>query len=128
MIHCLNNCGTMQQTQYEGVIIDVCPTCKGVWLDPGELTTIVETREHTWSAETIERVLELTGGVGIPNKELNRSLRCPKCNEDLAPVNYQGTSGVIVNTCQANHGVWLDAGELAKVQIYLENWQKKTRR
>jgi uncharacterized protein len=28
----------------DGVEVDVCPSCKGVWLDAGELGTIVESR------------------------------------------------------------------------------------
>lgn len=26
----------------ENVLIDICPTCKGIWLDRGELETIVK--------------------------------------------------------------------------------------
>ena len=30
----------MQKEHHEGVVIDRCPTCRGVWLDPEELKTI----------------------------------------------------------------------------------------
>lgn len=31
----------MTKLNKEGVVIDVCPTCKGVWLDRGELEKII---------------------------------------------------------------------------------------
>lgn len=37
------NCQTvMREREKESVIIDVCPNCKGMWLDHGELEKIVE--------------------------------------------------------------------------------------
>jgi Zn-finger nucleic acid-binding protein len=123
MIDCINGCGQMSQLAYEGVDIDICKTCAGVWLDFGELTTIVETKERTWPESIVNKVLSSTGALGISAEERNRILRCPKCNAVLPPTNYQGNSGIIVNACQKDHGLWLDSGELAKIQIYMEKWQ-----
>lgn len=37
------NCKTpMAITSYEGISVDTCNTCKGVWLDRGELEKIKE--------------------------------------------------------------------------------------
>ncbi|WP_135501915.1 zf-TFIIB domain-containing protein [Roseovarius aestuariivivens] len=33
---------TLQMTERAGVEIDYCPTCRGVWLDRGELDKIIE--------------------------------------------------------------------------------------
>jgi Zn-finger nucleic acid-binding protein len=126
MTDCINGCGHMSQLTYEGVEIDICKSCAGVWLDFGELTTIVETKERTWPESIINKVLSSTGTPGVSFGEQNRNLLCPKCNAVLAPTNYQGNSGVIVNACQNDHGLWLDAGELAKIQIYMERWQDIT--
>jgi Zn-finger nucleic acid-binding protein len=123
MTECINGCGHMSQLIYEGVEIDICKSCAGVWLDFGELTTIIETKERTWSEGIINKVLSSTGAPGVSFEEQNRKLLCPKCRAVLPPANYQGNSGVIVNACQNDHGLWLDAGELAKIQIYMERWQ-----
>lgn len=32
----------MREVEKEGVMIDICPSCKGVWLDRGELEKILE--------------------------------------------------------------------------------------
>ena len=36
-------------SQREGIEIDYCPECRGVWLDRGELDKIIE-RSATWSS------------------------------------------------------------------------------
>jgi Zn-finger nucleic acid-binding protein len=33
---------TLQMTERQGIEIDYCPTCRGVWLDRGELDKIIE--------------------------------------------------------------------------------------
>lgn len=32
----------MREVQKEGIMIDICPSCKGVWLDRGELDKLME--------------------------------------------------------------------------------------
>ena len=32
----------LQMTERQGIEIDYCPTCRGVWLDRGELDKIIE--------------------------------------------------------------------------------------
>ena len=32
----------MREFEKEGVMIDICPSCKGVWLDRGELEKLLE--------------------------------------------------------------------------------------
>ncbi len=122
MIECVNGCGIMNQTLYEGVEIDFCKKCAGVWLDFGELTTIIERKEKKWPQDVITKILSTTGKAGMPLSEKSRNLTCNKCKNPLAPVNYQNHSGIIVNTCLNGHGLWLDAGELDKIQIYMEKW------
>lgn len=119
------NCNTnMNQIMYEGVEIDICGGCSGVWLDSGELTSIVKTKEKTWPIEVVKKMLDSTGEKGISRHEANREILCPKCNSDLPPANYQYNSGIIVNTCPKNHGVWLDSEEIDKIQIYMEKWDE----
>jgi len=41
---------TLVQETYEGVTIDRCPHCAGVWLDAGELETIQENQADDFVA------------------------------------------------------------------------------
>lgn len=33
---------TMTETARDGVLVDVCPECRGIWLDRGELDKLLE--------------------------------------------------------------------------------------
>jgi uncharacterized protein len=53
----------MQNVNRAGVELDMCPTCRGVWLDRGELEKILETGrqnvgEERKARETFEREVE----------------------------------------------------------------------
>jgi uncharacterized protein len=41
LLTCPNDGGGMQEVSRNGVLIDVCPTCRGVWLDRGELEKLL---------------------------------------------------------------------------------------
>ncbi len=42
LLMCPNCNGSMQQVNRDEVQIDMCPTCRGVWLDRGELEKLLE--------------------------------------------------------------------------------------
>jgi Zn-finger nucleic acid-binding protein len=41
-MNCPNDGTTLQMTDRQGIEIDYCPQCRGVWLDRGELDKIIE--------------------------------------------------------------------------------------
>ena len=45
-MHCPNDGATLLLTSRRDVEIDYCPTCRGVWLDRGELDKLIERDEH----------------------------------------------------------------------------------
>ena len=42
LLMCPNDNAAMQTLERGGVQFDMCPTCRGVWLDRGELDKIIE--------------------------------------------------------------------------------------
>ncbi|MEW6633320.1 MAG: zf-TFIIB domain-containing protein [Pseudomonadota bacterium] len=47
LLLCPNDNGSMQTVQRSGVEFDICPTCRGVWLDRGELEKLLAVaRQH----------------------------------------------------------------------------------
>lgn len=46
-IKCPKCDGTLLETDFENVKIDVCDKCTGVWLDAGELTQVVDKEGET---------------------------------------------------------------------------------
>ena len=56
-MHC-PKCGQKLSLEKCGLVeIDVCPSCKGVWLDAGELATIVESKGQGSFFHTCLRIL-----------------------------------------------------------------------
>ena len=40
--------GTLHETNFANIKIDVCDKCHGVWLDAGELAQVVNKDEESW--------------------------------------------------------------------------------
>ena len=107
---------------YEGIEIDRCSECNGTWLDEDELPKILESREEKFDKKLIEETFTLAFA-GVPQEE-NRSIeRCPKCAKTMKAINYNYSSGIIIDRCPDDHGVWLDANELSSIQAYFEKNQ-----
>lgn len=45
---------TLQRSERQGIEIDYCPRCRGVWLDRGELDKIIELAGEEMAAMTTE--------------------------------------------------------------------------
>ncbi len=40
--------GNLKERNFEGVLIDTCDKCSGVWLDPGEFGQLVQKEKGGW--------------------------------------------------------------------------------
>ena len=67
-MQCPNDGATLLMSERHGVEIDYCPTCRGVWLDRGELDKIVEraARERDDDDDDDDRVRPGASGTPIP--------------------------------------------------------------
>jgi Zn-finger nucleic acid-binding protein len=83
------------------VEVDFCPSCKGVWLDSGELELLFRNEVDN----TVDNLLHLK----IDLQETKR--RCPICKKKMDKVEFEN-SGIVIDKCKNNHGLWFDKGEL----------------
>ena len=51
-------------------------------------------------------------------------LPCPGCRQDMERYVYAMESGVVIDQCD-DHGVWLDDGELARIESWYEGDDKR---
>lgn len=109
-------------TEYESVEIDQCKVCHGIWLDENEISEIVNNRIVDFAQKDIKTTIKLSFS-GLPKTEQQEARSCPKCDAHLNPINYSTDSGVIIDVCPNDHGVWLDHFELEHIQQYREYWQ-----
>src|SRR5262245_65486668 len=98
--------GDLAPVAYEGVAIDRCPKCRGVWLDEQEMTKIVRVHEVTFAPELVRTTLA-AAKPGVADAERQPVMRCTKCQGQMGAVNYAYWWGIVVNGCAGVHGIWL---------------------
>lgn len=108
---------------YEGVHIDTCPSCGGDWLDAGELGAIVKARTVRFDQQQCLEMARAEKITGVKLSTLDRHFTCPSCGGTTHPVNYGDDTGLIIDKCAQCGGVWIDKGELEKIQELVEGFE-----
>lgn len=119
---CPNCSSAMREVMYESVPIDICDDCGGTWLDHKELQLITQ-REIEKIDKALLKQYEHKAGLGSIKdieKDLGRNLNCPKCKTEMEVVNYSYSSGIALDSCPENCGVFLDKSELEAAQAWAE--------
>lgn len=91
---------------------DICPQCGGLWLDRTEFHRA--TRKPNVYRHTKQKGEYLRGPVRDPVQYVV----CVRCGQRMNRKNFGHISGVIIDECRS-HGVWLDGGELEKIQHFI---------
>jgi Zn-finger nucleic acid-binding protein len=88
----------------EGVDIDFCSSCKGMWFDKDEMAFMMELPED------------------VPDvSEVGKSARpteydCPRCGAKLEEMKFVQVEELLIDRCPQCQGIWLDKGEYPKVE------------
>ena len=114
---------TLKQESYEGVAIDVCPHCSGVWLDAGELEALQNTQDSDFREVTTSDLDQVRAAEEMGRAQSEDPRSCVVCNAGLVKKEYAFTSQVIIDNCPNGHGMWLDKGELSRLEMFFENEQ-----
>lgn len=96
----------------EGITVDLSEACGGVWFDNWELIKFDEA--HETSGDELSQLMEQYKSENI---DLSQRINCPKCdNMVMARHYYSPKREIEIDRCPNCGGVWLDAGELAKIR------------
>jgi Zn-finger nucleic acid-binding protein len=105
-VDCADCKNPMITAELESVEIDFCSGCGGIWLDAGELESLL-------ADDPIARhaVASL-----IPAQHCTEAMRkCPICRKAMSKVNAgPGNTITLLDRCPS-HGLWFDRGELKQV-------------
>lgn len=102
----------LHEIESEGICIDFCSECKGIWFDRDELLYFLK-------AHVGEPSLTLA------KKDSNRTdVRCPRCKILFEEANFAAQSGssiavgndLRIDHCPKCHGIWLDENEFEKTK------------
>jgi len=114
---CSNN---LSRRRIQLVEIDICPYCKGIWFDSGELSVVVRelsAREEISPQKT--KLFHRREVRSIYEAEEKQRL-CPKCNQTMKKFNYASDSNVFIDKCPNCGGIWADKGEVTEIARYLK--------
>jgi Zn-finger nucleic acid-binding protein len=90
-----------------------CSRCRGQYLDGATLDFLI----HQKAQQALREKTAARSAKGVARaipKATPEYRKCPVCFERMNRNNYGSCSGVLIDEC-AEHGVWLDAGELTQL-------------
>ncbi|MEX0654301.1 MAG: zf-TFIIB domain-containing protein [Phycisphaeraceae bacterium] len=97
------------RTREQGVDLDQCPRCKGLWFDGEELEQVLPTAARE---------------LRVPSDATETDRPCPHCRTPLHAFNYPQTL-VRVDVCPHCHGLWLDPREFKEIKLVREQLDKQ---
>ncbi|MFN0127534.1 MAG: zf-TFIIB domain-containing protein [Verrucomicrobiales bacterium] len=92
--------------------IERCAGCHGLFFNPGELETTLESQAHSIAWLDKAQISQINADFEGPRSVVYRP--CPVCRERMGHSNFGGRSGVIVDRC-ATHGIWLQGSQLRRL-------------
>jgi Zn-finger nucleic acid-binding protein len=94
---------------HEGIEVDHCLQCNGRWLDHHELDQL--------EARSAPSAGDRRGMIEYSKRD--SELACPVCGKRMVAFNYRANP-LELDTCEDEHGFWLDAGEEGRVKDLIE--------
>ena len=109
MLKCPRDETELMIEHHKGIEVDHCPTCNGRWLDHHELDQL----------EALAAPDEDTRKAMVEYAKRPSELKCPVCEKEMRAFNYRAYN-LEIDTCEDEHGFWLDAGEEGRVHDIME--------
>jgi Zn-finger nucleic acid-binding protein len=92
---------------FKDVEVDFCHNCRGVWLDAGELETLMSRT----GARTDDPLLKFLRQDGTLPPDGNQYL-CPRCDRPMQQIKVGDGGALVLERCGNGDGLWFDAGEV----------------
>jgi Zn-finger nucleic acid-binding protein len=103
----------LAQGKRDGVQMEVCPSCKGMWLTPQELTQL---EDKVFDFGDDEKGSLMLGSTPT-------TLKCPQCAKPMSRFEYR-LYDLEMDFCPDQHGYWLDADEDQRVLELVKKEEK----
>jgi len=117
----------LEKRIYEGnVEIDGCSSCRGMWLDQGELERIQSTVEHDYTERLKKPANTVAQSFEMAKQRSRPAIQCPKCERSMIKKESGMCSGVMVDKCPSCSGLWLDDGEVQQLEVFFERMRHET--
>ena len=94
----------IKEMRLEGVDFDFCSSCKGIWFDKDEMAFMAELPVDVPQLQEVRK--------GAKNTDFS----CPRCQTKLEEMKFVQNKDLLIDRCPGCQGIWLDTGELKKVE------------
>ncbi len=121
---CKTSLTTATQDQ---IAVQKCAECDGIWLKQEDLLAIMNRHEKTFSPDLVQKTMKLAHA-GLTAEERKDTPSCPQCGVSMPPMNYNYSSGIIINACPSHHGLWMDHDELVEAEASMDYWNEQKKR
>ena len=102
----------------ENTVAFRCPRCLGSFFDIQDWTVVID-RTVVGKPLPVASFVPLPPGRELPSAKLMEGAACPRCRKPMERITFATRSRVVVDVC-ANHGMWLDAGELVALCAFMK--------
>jgi len=110
----------MEEQDWDGVAVRVCPGCQAMLFPPSALERVLnKLREATEPIDYVEVVREFKDR--YKTRRIAGTVRykhCPVCDEMMVRRNYSGASGIVLDWC-GDHGHWVDQNSFAELSDWI---------
>jgi Zn-finger nucleic acid-binding protein len=103
-VKCPNCENHLVSLELADVEVDYCFTCKGIWLDKGELENLIRLEDGE------DDLLKSAAKTRTAEKKR----KCPACRKSMEKILAGKVAPVLLDRCLV-HGIWFDSGELRKI-------------
>ncbi len=118
--------GILAESSYEGFPVMKCAGCGGFWIGGKVLLSIIDKRK-TEIPEAALRTANEWRHRQIPKEELDNEFKCPVCGSKLNRSVYGYDTGIVIDRCLNDCGIWLESGELVALRAFDEVWNERAR-
>lgn len=98
---------TMATVTFQGVDVDRCPQCKGIWFDLLEERDLLKAK----GSEAVD-----VGARAASTNSKAQELQCPKCHTQMISLHDLRQPHIVFEKCSVCYGVFFDAGEFADLK------------
>jgi len=100
--------------EFQGITIDACPRCAGIFFDEGEVNAL--------KARGLQAMEELENQIVpevIQEAIADKFRLCPHCKSSMDKFRYMYHSDVVLDECGVCGGIWVQDGELGRMREVL---------
>jgi Zn-finger nucleic acid-binding protein len=90
--------------ELDGIELDHCIDCRGIWLDPGELEAIADAAGVAPGG--------LSGTLHVAKGKKHSERKCPRCDRRLRVIHLGVNGALEIDRCPHGDGLWFDRGEM----------------